>query len=422
MSKPDRLDQRLTAWLHEAAEVGAPGYLDETLELLARAPQRRRRALLSRVLPELPRPVVPRHVLVLALLALLLVALTAAVYIGAQRRLPAPFGLASNGLIAYDDGTKAYIAQADGSQAVAIQGGKRFNYNPTFSPDGTLVAFWSSDTGMSGGSLFVAAADGRAPARHLGRGTLFNGPSHVPPTWSPDSESIAYPGWSPSESGLFVASVETGEARWVAGDDSAGFPAWSPDGEWIAHRSGDDSSTTLTIVKPEGTGPRELVSVPGPVNAFTQIGWAPDSSAIVYHRPHEDYGGQTVIAVYDLEQGEHVVSRGKRYADAPTWSTDGRYIAYFEEVPGPASKDDFYRNLLVSTADGREHRPLGRVADCAAFWSPDSKYLISYAPGCFNDQLVIVPVEPGGGPVRSILLPGNIIGAPSWQRVAPPLW
>jgi hypothetical protein len=216
-----------------------------------------------------------------------------------------------------------------------------------------------------------------------------------------------------------VASVETGEARYVAGDgQEAGFHVWSPDGQWIAYRTMFEGRTALWIVHPDGTGSRELVSSEGEVNAFTQIGWSPDSRALVYHRPHEQFGDQTVVAVYDLAAGEHVVSSPDRYANAPTWSPDGSLIAYMVEIPDEG--DALHRELVVATADGRDHRPLGPVADCVAFWSPDGRFLISYAPGCFNDRIVIVPVD--GGSPRTVTLPRSIVGAPSWQRVAEPLF
>jgi Tol biopolymer transport system component len=419
MTQPERLDQSLRAWLDAEAQASSSHYLEETLALLERTPQRRWRAALTHALPAVRRPVVPRGVVALAMLAVLIAALAAAaVIIGSRPRLPAPFGPAANGLIAYDDGIDAYIAQADGSGAVQIPGGKRYNFNPTFSPDGTLVAFWSNDTG-SGGSLFVAPADGRTPARLMGTGTVLQGPVHVPPAWAPDSASIAYPGWAPDgRVGIYVADVTSGVSRFLEGStEAAGFPAWSPDGRTIAYRSFDGRSTLLTITEAIGGNPEELVGVAGDVDAFTQIGWSPDGSALVYHRPHEEHGAQTVIAVYHLDEGEHVVSSGERPATAPTWSTDGQQIAYVEDILDVAGAIRA-RELLIASVDGEAHRPLGAVADCVAFWSPDSKYLISYAQGCFNDRLVIVPVQ--GGAVQTIRLSGNIAGAPSWQRIAAP--
>lgn len=418
--KGTAVDRAVTTWMRDEAGTGEPVYLAETLELLDWTPQSRWRGVIARLLPVAATPpvMIPRAVLYLALVALLTVALAAAaILVASQPRRPSPSGLAANGLIAYDDGMDVYIAYPDGSRPIAIKGGLGFEYSATYSPDGTLIAFWSSRT-AAGGALFVASGDGTGTARQLGAGTLLEGPPHVPPAWSPDSRSIAYPGWAPTgQTGIYIASVETGLTRHVAGTDaSAGYPAWSPDGRWIAFRADVDGRTRLKIVSPGGGDVRELTSTDGSANAFTQIAWSPDGSKLVYHRPWEEAAGQTVVAVYDLEhQAERRVSEGKRHADAPTWSTDGQRIAYMEEVPGDGT--DFYRNLIIASADGRDHRNRGRVADCIAVWSPDSRFLLSYAPGCFNEELVVVPVE--GGPAIPISLPDSIVGSPSWQRLAP---
>ena len=60
--------------------------------------------------------------LVLALLAALVVA-----YIGSERRLPPPFGLAANGTIAYVNDNHVFLASADGAEPrqVTFDGGRR---------------------------------------------------------------------------------------------------------------------------------------------------------------------------------------------------------------------------------------------------------------------------------------------------------
>jgi Tol biopolymer transport system component len=251
----------------------------------------------------------------------------------------------------------------------------------------------------------------------MGTGTILEARPDMPPAWSPDSRSIAYPAWSVGEElGIYVASVDTGKVRNVAPtENSSGFAAWSPDGAWVAYREVFGGRTRVTIVRPDGTGRQELASAPGDVDAFTQVAWAPDSSALAYHRPSDDAGGKSAIYIYDLANGERQLSRPGQVAYSPTWSTDGTRLAYYEEIAD--GTEAFHYDLVISTVHGEQH-PLGRLGDCVALWSPDSRYLISYANGCFTDQLVVITVADGS--VRTIPLPGKIAGAPSWQRVADP--
>lgn len=416
------IDRTITDWLETEAMAVDTSYLGETLAMLDATPQRRWRGRLTRALPRVPTFVLPPRAVQLAIVAFLALALAAAaVLIGSQPRLPAPFGLASNGRIAYDNGENVFVAESDGSRPIEIVGGERYDFSPSFSPDGTLVAFWSSrrTSREYGGSLFVAEADGSGEARPMGPGTILEGRPDMPPAWSPDSRSIAYPAWSAAENdyGIYVASVDTGKVRNVAQtENSSGFAAWSPDGQWIAYREAFGDRTRLSIVRPDGRDPRELRSAAGDVDAFTQLAWAPDSSALVYHRPPEEVSVKAAIYIFDLANGERQLSRRGRVAYTPTWSTDGTRIAYYEEIA--ESTGELHYELVISTVDGRDHQNLGRLGDCVALWSPDSRYLISYEKGCFTDQLVVITVADGS--VRTIDLPGDMAGAPSWQRVANP--
>jgi Tol biopolymer transport system component len=243
-------------------------------------------------------------------------------------------------------------------------------------------------------------------------------PNFVPPAWSPDSRQIAFAGFaSGGRRGILVADVATPDStRYVAGDRTgAGFPAWSPDGQWIAFRATPEGRTLLVVVRPDGSSWRELRSVDGVVDSFTQIGWSPDGR-LVYHRQHE---GQTVVAVYDLATDtETVVSDPTWYADAPSWSSDGTRIAYHQEQPSGGDVGEATRELVIATADGTQREVRGPITDCLAKFSPDSRFLIAYAPGCFSaSAIVVVDAFDPAAPVRTITLPNSIVGAPSWQRV-----
>jgi len=125
-----------------------------------------------------------RQLGVLALIAILLVA-ALAVYVGSQPRLPAPFGIAANGIIAYVRDGKLVTQRPDGSGLVTIRPASTGQQAASFSRDGSKIVYkdlFSGSVVTSSGTvsdIVVANADG-SDTRTVAKAVVAGNP-----IWSP---------------------------------------------------------------------------------------------------------------------------------------------------------------------------------------------------------------------------------------------
>ena len=109
-------------------------------------------------------PRLPWRAISLALVMIALLVAAVAVYIGSQTRLPAPFGTAGAGLVAYEANGDIYTVDPINGVATAIVSGPETDLGPRFSRDGTHIVFERKVKGDSGpGQLYVARSDGTEP-------------------------------------------------------------------------------------------------------------------------------------------------------------------------------------------------------------------------------------------------------------------
>jgi TolB protein len=235
-------------------------------------------------------------------------------------------------------------------------------------------------------------ADGGRVVRVVRLPESLQGPDS--PSWSPDGSMIAFTADTdaPSKGPLlpptdvYVASVPGGTIRRVTTRRNALYPEWSPDGRWIAYsavtRAGEGRTAAIWIVHPDGTGATKLThpadgayDLAGPYNprtgriAFTRcakpvllsIGFEPDTCSVWTMNP-------------DATDQRRLASESEQ----PAWSPDGRRIVFASardharRVSVGEDEQSWIRQIYVMDADGSGQRRLVVTAadDRWPDWAP----------------------------------------------------
>ena len=144
--------------------------------------------------------------------------------------------------------------------------GLEFQIEPSWSPDGTMIAFASSREGSS--DIYVMKDDGTGTRR-----LTSSAENDQHPAWSSDGEQIVFDR-SVEGGRLFVMDADGGGQRRLT-DDTAeeGDPAWSPDGATIAYsrRTPGSDVREIWLVDADGSNPRQLTKL-GAVGDRARLG------------------------------------------------------------------------------------------------------------------------------------------------------
>jgi Tol biopolymer transport system component len=414
----------MTTWLDETAGAGVPDYLDETLEGLARIRQqpawmRPWRWLTMQL--TMPRVYLPRSTPILLFIALLIAALIAvAVFVGSRPRLPAPFGTARPGLVAFDSEGDIYVAEPDGTNRRLLFGGSDREFGPTWSRDGTKLAFWSENGATKLASLMLVRADG-TDSQNLTGDRRFH-VDRLPPAvdWSPSGDRLVFA----SDGGLYVMDVASHAITRIGDEDLVlSLPTWSPDGSLIAFRgfpTSDVEDFAGYVIHPDGTDQTQI-SPPKGANETTHIlmSWSPGSDALLYHTGKID-ALDIAVSRKGADGKWHeslLITDGDDYL--PVWSNDGTRLAWLRTTGLHTTEEA--NHLMVADADGTNirrvtDRPVELLPPC---WSPDDRSIrvVKFDEVHGGPQVALVPLD--GSPIIQIPAQGFSSVACPLQRLAP---
>ena len=289
---------------------------------------------------------------------------------------------------------------------------------PTLRPHAEMVAgliqnAWISPTGKrvafeARGEIFSVPAE-NGPVLNL---TQSSGVAERTPSWSPDGTQIAY--WS-DRSGEYELTVRAADASAPEKKLTSygpGFryrPYWSPDGKKIAFV---DQTMTVRIFEP-ATAKTTTVDQGEYLDedrlAAFAPSWSADSRWLAYTRdrgPNVRPGANSAVQLFDTQSGHrHQVTSGYYSDYRPTFDPDGRYLYFFstrtlDPIYGDLDNTFIYANtsnLVAVPLRAGVPSPLAPRSDIENAPKDSAKAVpsVEIELADFERRLVVLPPKPG---------------------------
>jgi Tol biopolymer transport system component len=427
MTTERRFERDLPELLTQLGLGPTPDYRDDIVRQTASMRQRPAWTLPERWLPmsavttRVASP--PRAPLrLLAVAALLILAVAAVlIYAGSRSRVPAPFGLAANGLVAYSHAGDIYTVDPKTGTATAVVAGSDDDSTPVFSLDGTRMVFLRASPSVPDeGRLVVASVDGSHP--------VVITPTPLPqPTsysFSPDGTEVAFMSGPQGAATLWIAKADgSAPPRQVDVGMPIDFPRWLPDGHEIVFSAAPAGHVADGLYAVDvKTGQLRTIIAQDDAVGRGSASVSPDGSRIAYSAnttaitDHNTY----VVHVVGIDGSRDIalpMPAGARFQDQPVWSNDGKRLAI---TRGYAPHNEAMAVAIVP-ADGsgvgvETNHGISGCCDNFLDWAPDDSVVL-FDPdpnnGNSGQQLLIDPTTG-----ETTHASWGAISLPAWQRLA----
>ena len=289
---------------------------------------------------------------------------------------------------------------SDGSGVVQLTDNGAQDWWPSFSPDGTQIAFSSDRDGNR--EIYTMNADGTAQTNRSNHPTEDDNAD-----WGSNGKITFASRRAAGETDIFVMEADgTGMTR-LTTDPSADYaPAWSDDASRIAFIRGGGTSAEVYNMAADGSDVIRVTN--NSVAEGGSLAWSPDGSQIVFSRGG---GNSTEVYAANAVGGGEIRLTNNAFQDtAGDWGFRVLERIVFSRFSGGI--EEIY--VMNSDGSGQTRLTNNGVADGEPSWSPDGSRIALRSTKDGNQEIYTMDAKFGSTQTR-LTFDATIDANPVWS-------